>query len=303
MIRRLCSLLTSLTFMLIVMLLWQAFTDTPEARAVTGIARLREARADDSSGAQRKQTRGQAWPSDDTRRAPWRHRPSARDRPYRTCHRGRTFASGWQRLSGHQRVQARSVLDLRIPFTLKIKKKAYTGLETSLKGAWKAREHVVVVYARVPADNSLREYCVRRGWEENVHVVTDLEELIRSVRAAKVEIVLVSGLSGLGRSPYQLVRVLRDFIAHKVTLIIPRAGINWCRFYTCKVEAHGPSFLRKAGNCSTDGCARRKLTPRSDFATFSGALRGMAVFRAHNLLSVLKQGLKGNCTGGYVRVA
>ena len=37
---------------------------------------------------------------------------------------------------------------------------------------------------------------------------------------------LASSFNGLGRSLYQLVRVLRDFVAHKVALIIPSAGID-----------------------------------------------------------------------------
>jgi DNA invertase Pin-like site-specific DNA recombinase len=85
---------------------------------------------------------------------------------------------------------------------------------------------VVVIYARRTDGNSLWDYAVRRGWEENVHVVTDLDALIRLVWAGKVEIVLVSSLNGLGRSVYQLVRVLRDFIAHKTALIVPSAGID-----------------------------------------------------------------------------
>ena len=72
---------------------------------------------------------------------------------------------------------------------------------------------MVVIYARVPADNLLWEYCVRRGWEENVHVVTDLGELIRSVRAGKVEIILASNLNGLARSSLELVEVLRNLSA------------------------------------------------------------------------------------------
>jgi DNA invertase Pin-like site-specific DNA recombinase len=85
---------------------------------------------------------------------------------------------------------------------------------------------VVVIFARGPDGNPLWDYAVRRGWEENVHVVTDLDALIRLVWAGKVEIVLASNLNGLGRSLYQLVRVLRDFVAHKVALIIPSAGID-----------------------------------------------------------------------------
>lgn len=42
----------------------------------------------------------------------------------------------------------------------------------------------------------------------------------------KVEIVLVSGLSGLIAVFISSCGWLRDFVAHKVTLIIPRAGIN-----------------------------------------------------------------------------
>ena len=44
--------------------------------------------------------------------------------------------------------------------------------------------------------------------------------------AGKAEIVLAFSSNGLGRSLYQLVRVLRDFVAHKVALIIPAGGID-----------------------------------------------------------------------------
>jgi hypothetical protein len=38
---------------------------------------------------------------------------------------------------------------------------------------------VVVIYAKGPEGNPLWDYAVRRGWEENIHVVTDPDELIR----------------------------------------------------------------------------------------------------------------------------
>jgi DNA invertase Pin-like site-specific DNA recombinase len=83
-----------------------------------------------------------------------------------------------------------------------------------------------VIFARGPAGNSLWDYAVRRGWEEELKVITDLDELNRLVRAGKVEVVLCSGLNGLGCSLYQLVQGLREFVAHNVALIIPSAGID-----------------------------------------------------------------------------
>jgi DNA invertase Pin-like site-specific DNA recombinase len=85
---------------------------------------------------------------------------------------------------------------------------------------------VVVIYAKGPDGNSLWDYAVRRGWEENVHVVTDLDELTRLVWAGKVEVVLASSLIGLGRSVSYLVELLREFVTRKVTLIIPSQGID-----------------------------------------------------------------------------
>ena len=84
---------------------------------------------------------------------------------------------------------------------------------------------MVVIYARVPADNSLWEYAAKRGWED-VQVASDADELIRAVRAGKAEIVLASGLNGMARSLPGLVRVLREFVSRKVTLIIPNQHIN-----------------------------------------------------------------------------
>jgi DNA invertase Pin-like site-specific DNA recombinase len=80
---------------------------------------------------------------------------------------------------------------------------------------------VVVIYARGgPAGNSLCEYALKRGWDD-IEVVSDAEVLTRLVRLGKVEVVLCSGLSGLGRSVPGLVRVLREFLAYEVTLIVP----------------------------------------------------------------------------------
>lgn len=79
---------------------------------------------------------------------------------------------------------------------------------------------MVVIYARVPSDNSLWEYALRRGWED-VQVVSDADVLMRMVRLGKVSVVLCSGFSGLGRSLPGLVQVLRDLVAHKIALIVP----------------------------------------------------------------------------------
>ena len=53
-----------------------------------------------------------------------------------------------------------------------------------------------------------------------------MKELLRALRAGRVEIVLASSSNGLGRSVSYLVTVLREFVAHKVTLIVPEQGIN-----------------------------------------------------------------------------
>ena len=67
--------------------------------------------------------------------------------------------------------------------------------------------------------------CAARLGRE-VHVVTDLGELIRSVRAGKVEIILASNLNGLAHSSLELVELLREFVSRKITLIIPSQGID-----------------------------------------------------------------------------
>jgi DNA invertase Pin-like site-specific DNA recombinase len=80
---------------------------------------------------------------------------------------------------------------------------------------------VVVIYAPVSTDGaSLREYCMRRGWDD-VRVVSDVDVLMRAVRAGKVEIVLASSLNGMARSSLELVAMLKDFVVHKTVLIVP----------------------------------------------------------------------------------
>jgi DNA invertase Pin-like site-specific DNA recombinase len=63
-------------------------------------------------------------------------------------------------------------------------------------------------------------------WEENVHVATDLDALIRLVWAGKVEIILASNLNGLARSSWELVALLREFVSRKIALIIPNQHID-----------------------------------------------------------------------------
>jgi hypothetical protein len=70
----------------------------------------------------------------------------------------------------------------------------------------------VVICAKRTDGNSLWDYAVRRGCEEKVHSVTDLDALIRLVWAGKVEIVLAANLNGLGCSLYQFVAVLRELV-------------------------------------------------------------------------------------------
>ena len=53
-----------------------------------------------------------------------------------------------------------------------------------------------------------------------------LDQLMKAVRAGKVDVVLCYNLDRLGRSLSHLVQVLGEFTAHKVALIIPGQGIN-----------------------------------------------------------------------------
>ena len=82
-----------------------------------------------------------------------------------------------------------------------------------------------MIFAPVPTNNSLWHYCMARDWED-VHVVTRPEELLRAMRAGKVEIILASSLNGLARSSLELVALLKEFVSQKITLIIPSAAID-----------------------------------------------------------------------------
>ncbi len=104
-------------------------------------------------------------------------------------------------------------------------------------------KQTVVIYTRVSTDKqttdsqlaSLREYCARHNWD--AQVITDtisgskisrkgLDQLMKAVRAGKVDVVLCYNLDRLGRSLSHLVQVLGEFAAHKVALIVPGQGIN-----------------------------------------------------------------------------
>lgn len=84
---------------------------------------------------------------------------------------------------------------------------------------------MVVIYARTPFDSSLWEYALNRQWDD-VRVVSDADVLMRAVRSGKVEVVLASSLSGLGRSVSHLVAVLREFVSRRVVFIIPNSRID-----------------------------------------------------------------------------
>ena len=113
---------------------------------------------------------------------------------------------GWQRLSGHPRVQARRLKRLKTFGVLGGKAPRFPS--------------VVVIYARLPSDNSLWEYAVRRG-SEDVQVVSHADVLMRAVRAGKVEILSCSTVKGLSRSSSHHAEVLRDLVTRRVVLIIP----------------------------------------------------------------------------------
>ena len=77
------------------------------------------------------------------------------------------------------------------------------------------------------ADNSLWEYCVRRGWQdEDVRAISDAGALIRIVRACKIEIILASYLHGLAHSSLELVELLREFVNRKIALVVPGLGLD-----------------------------------------------------------------------------
>jgi DNA invertase Pin-like site-specific DNA recombinase len=80
---------------------------------------------------------------------------------------------------------------------------------------------VVVIFARGPTGNTLWDFVRRKGWGEDVQVVSDADVLMRLVRLGRVGVILCANFNGLGGSVSQLVQVLRELSAHKVTLIVP----------------------------------------------------------------------------------
>jgi DNA invertase Pin-like site-specific DNA recombinase len=84
---------------------------------------------------------------------------------------------------------------------------------------------MVVIYAKGPASNSLRDYAVSRGWED-IRAISDAAGILSAVRSGKVEIILAANLNGLAHSSFELVELLREFVRRKISLIIPSAGID-----------------------------------------------------------------------------
>lgn len=109
-----------------------------------------------------------------------------------------------------------------------------------------------IIYSRVSTDKQtcdsqlgeLRDWCKRKyepvkaigGWT-NIHEITDtisgskftrtgLDELMRLVRANKVESVLCFRLDRLGRSLPHLAQLIQEFTAHGVALIVPSQNID-----------------------------------------------------------------------------
>ena len=70
----------------------------------------------------------------------------------------------------------------------------------------------------------LADYASRHGWED-VRATQDFEAIMRAVRAGKVEMLLASGLTRLGKSLHELANTVREFADRKVSLVIPSLGI------------------------------------------------------------------------------
>jgi DNA invertase Pin-like site-specific DNA recombinase len=83
---------------------------------------------------------------------------------------------------------------------------------------------VIVVYGRGPDSNALASYASRRGWDD-VHATQDFQEVMRTVRADRVDAVLCAGLKGLGKSLPEFARTVRELAERGVSLLIPSLGI------------------------------------------------------------------------------
>ena len=83
---------------------------------------------------------------------------------------------------------------------------------------------MVIIYAHGPDSNALAPYAARRGWDD-VRATQDFEAIMRAVRAGKVEMLLASGLTGLGKSLQGLARTVRELAERHVSLAIPSLGV------------------------------------------------------------------------------
>jgi len=100
------------------------------------------------------------------------------------------------------------------------------------------------IYCRVSTDRQshdlqlaeLREYCVRRGWQ-NVTEFTDtisgskfsragLDSMMKLVRKGKLDAVLCFRLDRLGRSLGHLAQLIGELTSNRVALIVPGQGID-----------------------------------------------------------------------------
>ena len=83
---------------------------------------------------------------------------------------------------------------------------------------------MVIIYAHGPDSNALASYAARRGWDD-VRATGDFREVVRAVRAGRVQAVLCAGLRGLGKSFPELASMLRELAECRVSLVIPSLGI------------------------------------------------------------------------------
>ena len=83
---------------------------------------------------------------------------------------------------------------------------------------------IVMIYARGPDSNTLADYASRHGWDD-VRATQDFEAIMRAVRAGKVEMLLASGLTRLGKSLHELANTVREFAERHVSLVIPSLGV------------------------------------------------------------------------------
>ena len=81
-----------------------------------------------------------------------------------------------------------------------------------------------MIYARGPDSNKLADYASRHGWDD-VRATGDFQEVIRAVRAGRVDAVLCAGLRGLGKSLPELASMIRELAECRVSLVIPSLGI------------------------------------------------------------------------------